>query len=55
MKAAEWLRYRKCPVCKAMIGDPCRSTSGAVFDGRPDGVVRELGTPHNARGLRSGR
>lgn len=50
----DWRCYRKCPVCGATTGQPCRSLSGAIVDGRPDGTVTALAEPHGRRPLRSG-
>lgn len=53
-QTAGWFAYRKCFVCHAEIGEPCRSRSGRVVDGRPDGVVTYLERAHNSRRLRTG-
>lgn len=45
--------YRKCPICGALLAKRCRSRSGRIVDGRPDGVSTELGTPHIARKRRT--
>jgi len=47
--------YRACPVCKAELGQSCRSLSGRVVDGRPDGVAVDLDHPHQARKRRTRR
>lgn len=51
----DWSRYRKCTVCHAETGAACRSQSGRIVDGRPDGVETLLDRPHIARLLRTGR
>ena len=51
----DWEAYRACPTCRALIGAPCRSRSGAVVDGRPDEVEVTLESPHVRRARRSGR
>jgi hypothetical protein len=50
--AVDWAAYRKCSGCGAEIGTPCRSLSGAVVGGRPDGVATALPHAHAARQLR---
>lgn len=47
--------YRSCPICKAKLGEPCRSRSGRIVNGRPDGVITELDYPHVARKRRTRR
>lgn len=51
----DWSTYRKCSGCLAEIGEPCRSRSGWIVGGRPDGVVTELEQPHVSRPLRTAR
>lgn len=52
--ATDWNRYRKCSqVCGVEIGEPCRSLSGRIINGRPDGVRTELAYPHKTRKLRT--
>ena len=47
-----WQDYRKCPVCRAAIGDPCTALTG----GGPLGLDKqELFLPHVSRQLRKGR
>lgn len=48
----DWSRYRACPICKAPLGKACRSLSGRIVNGRPDGVLTILLIPHKARKLR---
>ncbi len=48
-----WLAYRKCSVCHAPSGDPCRSRSSAVVGGVPDGVRTDLDVPHVLRKMRA--
>lgn len=50
--AVDWASYRKCSGCGAGIGTPCRSLSGAVVGGQPDGVATALPHAHAARQLR---
>lgn len=42
-------RYLQCPICRVVAGDPCRSRSGRVAGGQPDGVETLLERPHVAR------
>ena len=49
-----WAEWRKCPVCTAGIGTACRSLSGTVAAGQPDGIVTALLRPHLARKMRAG-
>jgi len=49
----DWLLYRKCPVCQCGTGTPCRSASGAIVNGQPDGKRTSLEHPHKARRRRS--
>lgn len=51
----DWGVYRACPICKAPIGEPCRSLSGTIVNGRPDGTITALETAHIARARRTGR
>jgi hypothetical protein len=55
MREIDWTSYRKCGICKAVTGLPCRAVSGAIARGRPDGAVKELAIPHPSRILLSGR
>jgi hypothetical protein len=50
-----WQDWRACPVCRAKLGTACRSLSGRIVGGRPDGVAVELSTPHHARRQRTAR
>lgn len=45
--------YRKCQICGALLGKKCRSRSGRIINGRPDGVITELPGPHHARKRRT--
>lgn len=47
--------YRACGICKTPLGQKCRSLSGRIIDGRPDGVATELDHPHKARKRRTRR
>lgn len=47
--------YRKCKICGALLGAACRSRSGRIVNGRPDGIATELPTPHIARKRRAPR
>jgi len=47
--------YRKCQICGALLGTKCRSRSGKIVNGRPDGVVTDLAQPHIARKRRAWR
>lgn len=52
----DWSLYRKCyRVCRARMGEPCFTLSGRIVDGRPDGVLTRLATPHVSRELRTGQ
>jgi hypothetical protein len=53
--AVDWSAYRACPVCRVPMGAACRSASGRVVDGHPDGISTELEHAHAARKRRSGR
>jgi hypothetical protein len=55
VEAVDWGAYRACRVCRVELGRPCRSASGRVVDGRPDGIATELEHPHVARERRTGR
>ncbi len=48
-----YLLYRKCPICQRASGNPCRSASGRIVDGQPDGIPTDLEYPHKARRLRT--
>lgn len=47
--------YQKCRICIARMGEPCRSLSGTVVNGRPDGVLTLLAFPHVSRPRRRGK
>jgi hypothetical protein len=47
--------FRKCKICGVLLGTKCRSRSGRIVNGRPDGVSTELPTPHIARKRRAPR
>ena len=47
----DWSRYRKCPVCFAGLGKPCRRRTGFDANG-PISVPN--GRPHGGRELRAG-
>lgn len=47
--------YRKCQICGVPLGKKCRSRSGRIVNGRPDGVATELPSPHIARKRRTVR
>lgn len=53
--AVDWTAYRACPTCKAASGEACRTMSGRVVGGRPDGAAQPLSHAHVARVRRSGR
>jgi hypothetical protein len=53
--AVDWSAYRACSVCRVELGRPCRSASGRIVGGQPDGIATELEHPHVARKLRAGR
>jgi hypothetical protein len=53
--AVDWSAYRACSVCRVELGRPCRSASGRIVGGQPDGIATELEHPHVARKLRTGR
>jgi hypothetical protein len=48
-----WSDYRKCPICEAVIGQPCASLSGKIVNGCTDNIRKELDAPHKARKLRT--
>lgn len=48
----DWSRYRTCPACFAVLGEPCLSLSGLGADGGP--VAIETDRPHGGRQLRAG-
>ena len=50
--AVEWSRWRACDVCKAGLGEPCMSLTGALGDGTAVGVVAPA--PHGGRKARTG-
>lgn len=41
--------YLLCTICRVVAGAPCRSRSGTVAGGQPDGVSTNLERPHLAR------
>jgi hypothetical protein len=45
----DWGAWRKCPVCRALTGEACRSLSSTVTNSRPDAVVTRLDVPHKGR------
>jgi hypothetical protein len=45
--AVDWSRYRKCPVCFALLGEPCVQLSGTTTILRTDRA-------HSSRKLRLG-
>lgn len=46
----DWTAWRKCPVCGAGIGQPCKALTGVVVDGRAvDAVEVPMDTPHFRR------
>lgn len=51
--AVAWETFRRCPVCRAEIGEACRALSGRVAGGRPDGVSTPLAHAHAARKRRT--
>lgn len=52
--STNWNEYRACSqVCGAKMGEPCRSLSGTIANGRPDGVQTTLALPHNSRKRRT--
>lgn len=53
--AVDWSAFRACPVCRVAIGAACRSASGRVVGGQPDGISTALEHPHVARKRRAGR
>lgn len=53
MTETNWSQWRKCPVCHVATSQPCRSLSGTVTGGRPDGIVTVLDEPHKLRKRRS--
>lgn len=49
------VRYRKCPVCGALIGEPCATLTGAAVNGQVlDAQLVPRTRPHSRRRLRSG-
>ncbi len=55
MTAVAWDRWRKCPVCHAALGRPCRTLSGTVVNGRAlDAAEVDRNRPHSRRQLRTG-
>lgn len=53
--AVDWDGYRKCTTCLRPSGRACKSRSGFVMGGQPDGVAVELEHAHVARKRRVGR
>lgn len=51
----EWDLYVKCRTCGAARAVPCRSISGTIVGGRPDGHSTPLLLPHTGRKMRAGR
>ncbi len=54
VQAVDWSAYRRCG-CGAATGQPCRTLSSAIVNGRPDGVPAELVHAHVSRQRRTGR
>lgn len=52
MPAVDWSRWRACDACKAELGKPCASLTGALGDGTV--VFVEAPGPHGGRKARSG-
>jgi hypothetical protein len=50
--AVDWSRYRKCPVCIAVLGEPCVSLSGTLSDGST--IRLSPRRPHSGRTERTG-
>lgn len=50
-----WWDWRKCPICRADMGEACYALSGRVAGHRPDGAITLLKRPHAGRSRRSGR
>jgi hypothetical protein len=53
--AFPWDDYRACGGCGAAQGQPCRSLSGRIVNGRPDGVSTPITRAHVDRRRRAGR
>lgn len=51
----DWSVYRKCRICGAEPGRPCRSMYSAVRTGRPDGPPQNLTIAHGYRARLAGR
>jgi hypothetical protein len=49
--AVDWSRYQACPVCPALLAQPCLELSGWCGDL----VEVEATEPHTGRKLRAGR
>jgi hypothetical protein len=49
----DWLLYRKCGTCHVWPGSACKSLSGKVVNGHPDGHEHTLAEPHGSRILRA--
>lgn len=41
--------YLLCPICRVPAGAECRSRSGVITEGQPDGTITPLDRPHIAR------
>lgn len=50
-----WNGYRKCPICRAEIGEPCVALSARIVEGRPDQVPVPLLLAHKMRQHRTSR
>jgi hypothetical protein len=50
MTGTDWARWRKCPVCFALIGEPCMQLTGSR--GRSPVYVK-LAKPHATRKART--
>ncbi len=55
VEAVDWDAYRKCGGCGAETGNPCRSLSGSIVGGRPDGISTPITHAHVGRRRRAGR
>jgi hypothetical protein len=53
--AVDWSAYRACSTCRVPMGAACRSASGRIVGGQPDGISTALEHPHVARKRRTGR
>lgn len=52
MSAVDWDQYRKCPVCFALMGQPCTSLTGV--SGRVLVTNEARDRPHSRRKQREG-